>query len=90
MTKKKRWAALWTAAALMLALLSGCGGQQGELISLSVCAGGEFVCLDPIYAETSADQTLLMNLYENLMKTVPDGSGGTTVTNGMAKSVNED
>lgn len=90
MIEKKRWAALLMAAALLMTLLSGCGGQQGKLISLSVCAGDEPVCLDPIYAQTSADQTLLMNLYENLMKTVPDGSGGTTVTNGMAKSVSED
>lgn len=90
MIEKKRWAALVTAAALCVALLSGCGGQEGEQFALSVCAGDAPECLDPIYAQTSADQTLLMNLYENLMKTVPDGSGGTTVTNGMAKSVNED
>ena len=90
MTKKQRWTALAAAAALLVTLLAGCGSQQGELFSLSVCTGGEPVCLDPIYAEESADQTLLMNLYENLMKTVPDGSGGTTVTNGMAKSVSQE
>lgn len=77
MTKKKRWTALAAAAALLVTLLTGAGSRQGELFSLSVCAGGEAVCLDPIYAQESADQTLLMNLYENLMKTVPDGSGGT-------------
>ena len=90
MVEKKRWAALVTAAALCVALLSGCGSQEGKQFALSVCAGDAPVCLDPIYAQTSGDQTLLMNLYENLMKTVPDGSGGTTVTNGMAKSVHED
>lgn len=89
MTKWKRWSALFVAAVLSLSLLSGCG-QEGENFSLSVWAGGEPVCLDPIYASQTGDQTILMNLYENLMRTASDGAGGVTVVNGMAKSVSQE
>ena len=83
---KRRWA-LFLAAALLLALsLTGCGGS-GEGPALSVCVGGAPEELDPIYATETADQTVLVHLYENLMRKTGDGSGGTTVTNGAAKSV---
>ena len=82
---KRRWA-LFLAAALLLALsLTGCGGS-GEGPALSVCVGGAPEELDPIYATETADQTVLVHLYENLMRKTGDGSGGTTVTNGAAKS----
>ena len=55
--------------------------------ALSVCVGGAPEELDPIYATETADQTVLVHLYENLMRKTGDGSGGTTVTNGAAKSV---
>lgn len=85
----KRYAALLLAAALCVCLLAGCGEKE-EGISLSVCAGGAPESLDPIYATEAADQTILMNLYENLMRTAVDVSGGTTVVGGIAKSVSQE
>ena len=82
---KRRWA-LFLAAALLALSLTGCGGS-GEGPALSVCVGGAPEELDPIYATETADQTVLVHLYENLMRKTGDGSGGTTVTNGAAKSV---
>mgnify|MGYP002253084340 CR=1 FL=1 len=74
------------AAAVSAFSLTGCGGS-GEGPALSVCVGGAPEELDPIYATETADQTVLVHLYENLMRKTGDGSGGTTVTNGAAKSV---
>ena len=82
---KRRWA-LFLAAVLLALSLTGCGGS-GEGPALSVCVGGAPEELDPIYATETADQTVLVHLYENLMRKTGDGSGGTTVTNGAAKSV---
>ena len=82
---KRRWA-LFLAAALLALSLTGCGGSGGGP-ALSVCVGGAPEELDPIYATETADQTVLVHLYENLMRKTGDGSGGTTVTNGAAKSV---
>lgn len=89
MKRWKRCAVLCTVLALCVCILTGCGeGTAG--ISLSVCAGGAPESLDPIYATEPSDQTILMNLYENLMRMTVDVSGGTTVTNGIAKSVSQE
>lgn len=61
--------------------------QQGGGAELSVCVDGGFSNLDPIYAQDISSQTVLVHLYENLMRVTADGSGGATVVNGMAKSV---
>ncbi|SFO96892.1 oligopeptide transport system substrate-binding protein [Oscillibacter sp. PC13] len=85
----KRYTALVLAVVLCMCTLAGCGsGTDG--VTLSVCAGGAPESLDPIYAENSADQTVLMSLYENLMRTTVDVSGETTVANGIAKSVDQE
>ena len=86
----KRCAAVLLAAVLCGCLLAGCGSQEAEGIALAVCVGDEPESLDPIYATKAADQTVLMNLYENLMRKTVDTSGGTTVTNGIAKSVSQE
>ena len=70
---KRRWA-LFLAAALLALSLTGCGGS-GEGPALSVCVGGAPEELDPIYATETADQTVLVHLYENLMRKTGDGSG---------------
>lgn len=88
MKGKKRLAVL-LAAWMCLSLLAGCGETEAGL-SLTVCAGGAPESLDPIYATESADQTILVHLYENLMRVATDVSGKATVTNGMAKSVDEE
>ena len=86
MRKKLRLAALALAGALCLSLAAGCA-QQGGGAELSVCVDGGFSNLDPIYAQDISSQTVLVHLYENLMRVTADGSGGATVVNGMAKSV---
>lgn len=81
----KRCAAVLLAAALCAALAAGCA-EEAEGVSLAVCVGAEPQSLDPIYAAAEGDQTILNHLYENLMRVTVDVSGGTAVTNGMAKS----
>ena len=85
----KRLAALALTAVVCLSTLTGCARETAG-ISLAVCVGDVPVTLDPIYAEEAEDQTILVHLYENLMRVTSDGSGKTTVTNGMAKSVSQD
>ena len=82
----KRWSAALLALTLCMGLLSGCA-QDEENPALSVCVGAEVETLDPIYATEEGDQTILMHLYENLMRVTLDTSGGTTVTGGMAKAI---
>lgn len=89
MPRFKRLAALLLPAALCVSMLAGCS-KAGEGLSLSVCAGAALETLDPIYAESTGDQTILVHLYENLMRVTADGSGGTTVVPGMAKSVDQE
>lgn len=76
--------ALLLAAALCVSALAGCA-RGGDAMSLSVCVGGAPEELDPIYATEPADQTILVHLYENLMRKTA-GASGATVTNGVAKS----
>ena len=85
----KRLCGLLSAAALCMSLLAGCGEESGVL-SLTVCTGGAPEDLDPIYAASASDQTILEHLYENLMRVTTDVSGDVTVTNGMAKSVDQE
>ena len=80
----KRRLALLLAAALCVSALAGCA-RGGDAMSLSVCVGGAPEELDPIYATEPADQTILVHLYENLMRKTA-GASGATVTNGVAKS----
>ena len=81
----KRWAAALLSAALSLGLLAGCGGGE-EGMALTVCVGAAPESLDPIYATSAADQTILTHLYENLMQASADEDGTLTAVSGMAKS----
>lgn len=85
----KQLAALALSGAMCIGLLAGCAGEA-DGVSLSVCVGPAPVTLDPIYAEEIGDQTILAHLYENLMRVSVDVSGTPTVTNGMAKSVDQE
>ncbi len=87
MKRLKRVSALLMAALMLLTMLAGCGqSAQGDGPALVVCVGDAPVTLDPIYAQEPEDQTLIVHLYENLMRVVST-SQGATVTEGMAKSV---
>ena len=79
----KRRLALLLAAALCVSALAGCA-RGGDAMSLSVCVGGAPEELDPIYATEPADQTILVHLYENLMRKTA-GAAGAPVTNRVAK-----
>lgn len=89
MRNLKRLAALVLPAALCVSLLAGCA-RAGAGVSLSVCVGSTPETLDPIYAENISDQTILVHLYENLMRVTADASGSTSVVAGMAKSVDQE
>jgi len=86
----KRFGALLLALILCLGLLAACAARREAGAAFSACVGHEMETLDPIYAEDVTAQTALVHLYENLMRVTPDGNGGTTVTGGMAKSVDVD
>lgn len=84
----KRIAAAMLSVVLSLSLLAGCAKTtaDGRMV-LAVSVGSRVTTLDPIYAEDLESQNILVHLYENLLRVVPDGKGGAAVTNGMAKSV---
>lgn len=87
MVRYKRLVALILSAVLSLSLLTGCAENSVEGLNLSVSVGSNVTTLDPIYAEDLESQNVLVHLYENLMRVAPDGEGGSTVLNGMAKNV---
>ena len=87
MNRCKRIAALVLSAILSVSLLTGCGENNAEGMALSVSVGSRVTTLDPIYAEDLESQNILVHLYENLLRVVPDGNGGSAVVNGMAKDV---
>ena len=90
MLRSRRAPPLLLAAALCLTLLAGCAGREADGMSLSVCVGESPITFDPIYASTVGDQTILVHLYENLMRLTVDIAGEPTVTYGMAKSVDQE
>ena len=90
MNRMKRVVALVLAAMLCLTLLAACGGEKEEGLSLSVCVGASPATLDPIMVTEPEDETILEQLYENLMRVSTDSSGKTSAVNGVAKSVDEE
>ena len=87
MNRCKRIAALVLSAVLSFSLLTGCAENTEEGMALSVSVGSRVTTLDPIYAEDLESQNILVHLYENLLRVAPDGNGGASVVNGMAKDV---
>ena len=85
----KRTAALLAATALCCTLLAGCT-RDSDGLSLSAAVGSAPQTLDPIYAETVSEQTVLVHLYENLMRLSVDANGTTSAVSGMAKSVDSE
>ena len=84
MKSSRRMATLALCLALMLGILAGCGGEAPG-ISLRVSMGPEADSYDPIRAETPEAETVLVHLYENLLRLTPDPSGGTALAPGAAK-----
>jgi oligopeptide transport system substrate-binding protein len=85
-----RRGALCAALILLFTLLTGCGTAAGSELNFSACLGAAPETLDPIRAGTAQEQTIITQIYENLMKLDTQVSGETTVVNGMAKSVSSE
>ena len=67
MRQMKRWVAMALSAVLCAGTLCGCGDTE-EVSILPVCAGSDVTTFDPAYVSTAADNTVVGNLYENLMR----------------------
>lgn len=84
----KQFAALLLTAAMALAL-TGCGEAESpaddSALALTVSMDSAPAALDPIYAQSLTDQTILVHLYENLMRLSTDENGNTVVVNGIAE-----
>lgn len=87
MKRRKRAFALMMAALLCLPLLTACGDKEAGGLSLSVCVGATPASLDPAMVTEPADETVLEQIYENLMRVSADTDGKTTVVSGVARSV---
>ena len=85
---KRLWA-LCLCLTLTVTCLSGCGDED-EGFTLSVALGDRYETLDPIYAESAGDRSIIAHLYENLMKLSVDAEGNTTAGYGLAKSVEQE
>ena len=81
----KRLAALCLSLALAVGLLAGCGGESAPGLSLRISMGPESGSYDPVRVSSAEAETVLVHLYENLLRLTPDGSGGTTLATGVAK-----
>ena len=81
----KRMAAMGLCLALMVGMLAGCGGESAPGLTLRLSMGQEAASYDPIRAETAEAETVIVHLYENLLRKAPDTSGGTTLASGVAK-----
>ena len=81
----KRMAAMGLCLALAAGTLAGCGGGSAPGLVLRLSMGPESESYDPIRAETAEAETVIVHLYENLLRKAPDTSGGTTLASGVAK-----
>lgn len=93
----KRAAAFLLTAALGLSVLCGCQEETPAEApaavapeTLSVCLGAAPGTLDPAYATEPREQTLISNLYANLMRLTVDENGNTVPVPDMAKSYEEE
>ena len=81
----KRMAAMGLCLALAAGTLAGCGGGSAPGLALRLSMWQEAGSYDPIRAETAEAETVIVHLYENLLRKAPDTSGGTTLASGVAK-----
>lgn len=86
--------------ALSVTLLAGCSFSaeeapaEEELLRFSACLGQAPLSLDPAESSDATTDSILLHLYENLMKLDADAQGNIALTCGMAKeydkTLNED
>lgn len=79
----KRVAALLLSLAMVLAL-AGCGKDESMVLRIGLLGQNEVP--EPAMVSTDSEKIVVSHLYENLMKLVPDGEGGTQLVNGQIRS----
>ena len=81
---KKMQKILTLALALLLLLLLTACQEEVETLTLRVNLPHEVTTLDPAMVTTETEKTVVNHLYENLMKLVDDGNGGSKLAYGLA------
>ena len=91
---KRFWAALLCAA--LIAALCACGAKDGpeqepeedapQINAVSASLPGSIGSLDPFYCVSQGGETVLLHLYENLMRWVDGGDGWAVAAPGQAES----
>ena len=89
MNALKRIWALAVCLVMAVTCLTACG-DEAQGFNLSVALGDRYETLDPIYAESAVDRSIIAHLYENLMKLSADAEGNTSAGYGLAKSVEQE
>lgn len=92
MTFLKRTTAALLAVCLCLGLLGGCGQDAAEEgFTLNAALVGKMPSGDPAMVTDPAGETLLLHVYENLMRpTAANAAGKTSAAEGVAKSYDEE
>ena len=73
MKKIKRAAAILLASVMLLSALSGCGEEEKTGFSLRIAAQERPDTLDPAMADSDTEKTVVVHLFENLMKLTESG-----------------
>lgn len=81
---KHRILAFVLALILLVSVCSGCGEQTPATLRAALGAAEE--TLDPAYTTAGSNSTILLHLYENLLRLETDGNGGTRLVGGAAAS----
>ena len=81
MKKSKRIAAALLALTMLLLMLAGCGEEEKNILQLRIATADTPKILDPAMVDTDTEKTVVVHLFENLMKLTKNG-----VVCGQAKS----
>ncbi len=68
MKKVKRTLAMVLAVCMLVTLLTGCDEDPNDEDKLSVVLTGMFATMDPAMAETVAERTVVLHLFDNLLR----------------------
>lgn len=68
MKKVKRTLAMVLAVCMLVTLLTGCDEDPNDEDKLSVVLTGTFATMDPAMAETVAERTVVLHLFDNLLR----------------------
>ena len=81
--KKMKRILMVVLALLMMTMLTACQ-EESETLNLRISLPHELTTLDPAMVTTETEKTVVNHLYENLMKLVDDGNGGSKLAYGLA------